>query len=158
MTFSLNPIALVHSTRSKPEDDLWDLESSWIELNEEIAEEALAGLDTFSHVEVFYLFHQVLTEKVVLGARHPRNRKDWPRVGIFAQRGKNRPNRMGHTICQILKVEGRRIHVKGLDAIHGTPVLDLKPWVKEFGPRGEIHQPEWMDELMQSYWEDPPKP
>ena len=62
----------------------------------------------------------------------------WPKVGIFAQRGKNRPNQIGVTICKIVSVEGLSVHVEGLDAIDGTPVLDLKPWVAEFGPRGPV--------------------
>lgn len=91
--------------------------------------------------------------KIESSARHPRNRPDWPLVGIFAQRGKNRPNQIGLSVCQIEKVEGNRVYLKGLDAIDGTPVLDLKPWVKEFGPRGEVKQPDWMDQLMNQYWQ-----
>jgi len=52
------------------------------------------------------------------------------------QRGKNRPDRIGLTICQVLKVEGTTLQLKGLDAIDGTPVLDLKPWMSGFAPRG----------------------
>ena len=55
-------------------------------------------------------------------------------------------------MCRIDRIEGRRLHVTGLDAIDGTPVLDLKPWVRQFGPRGEVRQPTWMDELMHAYW------
>ncbi|MFN3492293.1 MAG: TrmO family methyltransferase, partial [Anaerolineales bacterium] len=76
-----------------------------------------------------------------------------PQVGIFAQRGKNRPNRIGSTIVRIMKREGRQLHVKGLDAIDGTPILDIKPAMKEFLPREEIKQPEWASELMKNYWE-----
>ena len=90
--------------------------------------------------------------KIETGARRPRNNPAWPLVGIFAQRGKNRPNRLGTTICRIDRVEGLLLHVTGLDAVDGTPVLDLKPWVREFGPRGEVRQPEWMTELMAAYW------
>jgi tRNA (adenine37-N6)-methyltransferase len=84
--------------------------------------------------------------------RHPRNNPNWPAVGIFAQRGKNRPNRLGTTVCRVLRVEGAPLHVEGLDAINGTPVLDIKPWVREFGPRGDIAQPAWMDALMRGDW------
>ena len=96
--------------------------------------------------------HQVELSKIETEARHPRNNTDWPKIGIFAQRGKNRPNQIGTTICQIKKVEGTTLHLIGLDAIDGTPVLDIKPWVKEFGPRGEIKQPSWITELMKEYW------
>ena len=84
--------------------------------------------------------------------RHPRNKKEWPKVGIFAQRGKNRPNTIGSTICRILKVEGLKVFVEGLDAIDGSPVFDIKPWVLEFAPRGQIFQPAWISELMLGYW------
>jgi hypothetical protein len=74
----------------------------------------------------------------------------------FAQRAKGRPNRIGVTTCEILDVEGRRIRVRGLDAIDGTPVVDLKPFMAEFAPRGTVRQPEWSHELMRDYWQAPP--
>jgi tRNA (Thr-GGU) A37 N-methylase len=95
---------------------------------------------------------RVEPDEVERAARHPRNNHEWPRVGIFAQRGKNRPNRIGTTICRIIKVEGSTLKVQGLDAIDGSPVLDIKPWVAEFGPRGSTKQPKWISELMQDYW------
>jgi tRNA (Thr-GGU) A37 N-methylase len=101
------------------------------------------------------VFDRVDPQKVERGARHPRNNREWPRVGIFAQRGKNRPNRIGTTICRVDHVEGLRLHVTGLDAIDGTPVLDIKPWVVELGPRGEVRQPAWITELMVEYWSVP---
>eukprot|EP01037_Dinobryon_pediforme_P017599 gene17599-17803_t len=97
--------------------------------------EALAGLADFSHLEVLFYFHRVPETKIETGARHPRGRTDWPLVGIFAQRGKNRPNRLGLCTCRILSVTGLEVEVQGLDAIDGTPVLDLKPVMKEFLPR-----------------------
>ena len=90
--------------------------------------------------------------RVVHGARHPRNNQDWPAVGIFAQRGKNRPNRIGSTIVRVLRCEGRSIVVAELDAIDGTPVLDVKPVMQEFLPREKIRQPAWSHELMGNYW------
>ena len=73
-------------------------------------------------------------------------------MGIFAQRAKGRPNRIGVTVCRLLAVEGLTLTVQALDAIDGTPVLDLKPYMAEFGPRGEIRQPAWSRELMAGYW------
>ena len=117
--------------------------------------DALAGLADFSHAEVIFLFDKVPHEKIETGARHPRNRTDWPLVGIFAQRGKNRPNRLGLTTCRIVGVDGLTVEVEGLDAIDGTPVLDIKPVMEEFLPRGDIRQPDWSHELMQDYWVRP---
>ena len=76
----------------------------------------------------------------------------WPKVGIFAQRGKARPNRLGATIVEIEKRDGRILHVRGLDAVDGTPVIDIKPVLAEFLPRSPVRQPAWSRELMRDYW------
>jgi tRNA (adenine37-N6)-methyltransferase len=147
------PIGTVHSTRTDPTDDDWDRETTTIRLSDDFDGSALWGLDAFSHIEVIYAFHLVDADGVEVGARRPRGNPDWPEVGIFAQRGKNRPNRLGVTTCAVLGVEGRTITVRGLDAIDGTPVIDIKPYLEEFGPRGQVRQPEWATELMLGYWE-----
>ena len=150
---TMTSIGFVRSTRSRIEDDNWDAEKVHVELDaSQFSAEALAGLTEFSHVEVVFFMDQVDAGKMETSARHPRNNTEWPKVGIFAQRGKNRPNRIGSTICRVLKVEGLNLHVEGLDAIDGTPVLDIKPWVMEFGPRGSVFQPGWISELMRGYW------
>jgi tRNA (adenine37-N6)-methyltransferase len=149
----VTPIGTVRSSRTTPTDDRWDAETSSVELDSsQFTADALAGLEEFSHVEVVYVFHRVDPRHVETVARHPRGNPAWPRVGIFAQRGKSRPNRIGTTICRVDRIEGLRLHVIGLDAIDGTPVLDLKPWVREFGPRGDVRQPQWIGELMREYW------
>jgi tRNA-Thr(GGU) m(6)t(6)A37 methyltransferase TsaA len=150
---SLTPIGHVRSTRLRADDDHWDTEQGSVELDStQFNPGALDGLMDFSHVEIIFHMHQVDPEKVVTESRHPRNNQAWPKVGIFAQRGKNRPNQVGTTICQILRIDGLTLHLVGLDAIDGTPVLDIKPWVKEFGPRGEQKQPAWIADLMKEYW------
>lgn len=149
----MKAIGKVISSRTEVIDDNWDAIESSIELDAtQFVKDALAGLEAFSHVEVIFYMDQVDKKKIETATRHPRNNTDWPKVGIFAQRGKNRPNQIGTTICRILKVEGLKIQLQGLDAVHGTPILDLKPWVSEFGPRGGIKQPFWMTELMKGYW------
>jgi tRNA (adenine37-N6)-methyltransferase len=150
--FEVEPIAVVSSSRVEPIDDGWDGEASSIVLSGRFDESALDGLDAFSHIDVVYLFDRVTPDTIVEGARHPRGNPEWPRVGIFAQRGKNRPNRIGVTTCRLIGVEGRELTVAGLDAIDGTPVLDIKPYLREFGPRGEVRQPDWSRELMRGYW------
>jgi tRNA-Thr(GGU) m(6)t(6)A37 methyltransferase TsaA len=150
---SLFPIGIVRSSRKEVADDRWDAVTSFVELDAaRFSPDALLGLDAFSHVEVVFWMDRVDPTRIETTARHPRNNPAWPRVGIFAQRGKNRPNQLGTTICRIDRVDGVFVHVTGLDAIDGTPVLDLKPWVRDFGPRGEVRQPEWMDELMSGYF------
>lgn len=152
--FEVKPIGAVRSPRKDFTDDFWGKVDAEIVLAEHLPDEAFAGLADFSHVEVIFLMDRVDPAKVETGARHPRERMDWPLVGIFAQRGKARPNRIGLTRGTIQKVEGRVLTVRGLDAIDGTPVLDLKPWMKEFAPIGATRQPQWATELMADYYKD----
>ena len=153
MQLTLSPIATVREARVDPVDDRWAQETAWIELHTpRFTADALLGLQDFSHLEVVYFFHRVPPEAVVCGTRHPRGRQDWPRVGIFAQRAKSRPNRLGLSRCRLLSIEGTRLKVQGLDAIEGTPILDIKPYLQEFGPRGTHRQPKWATALMASYY------
>jgi len=149
---TLQPIAMVVGGRVEPIDDDWgDVEAS-IVLDDRFSADAIAGIDDFSHIEVIFLFHLVTDDKIQSGARRPRGRDDWPLVGVFAQRNKARPNRIGAPTCRLVGVEGRVLQVQGLDAIDGTPVLDIKPHVTGYGPRGEVREPAWVKELMEGYW------
>ncbi|HVY87096.1 MAG TPA: SAM-dependent methyltransferase [Caulobacterales bacterium] len=152
--FELKPIGVVRSPRKDLSDDFWGAVEAEIVLDDALGPEALYGLGDFSHVEVIFLMHRVDPTKVETGARHPRERKDWPLVGIFAQRGKARPNRLGLTRASIVRVDGRSLVVRGLDAIDGTPVIDVKPWMDEFAPIGATRQPQWASELMRDYFKD----
>lgn len=153
MDIDLRAVGHVRGGRVEAEDDGWAAEVAAVELDaERFDASALAGLDAFSHVEVVFQFHQVAEADVVLGARRPRGRADWPEVGIFAQRGRVRPNRIGITTCEVVAVEGTTLRVRGLDAIDGTPVLDLKPYLRGFAPRGEVREPAWATEIMAAYW------
>ncbi len=149
--FEINAVGIVRSSRTEPEDDSWDLETSSIEMLEPFGARALMGLGSFSHCIVVYVFDRATWDESRM-SRHPRGNKDWPEVGIFAQRAKDRPNRLGVTVCRILGVNDSIVRVAGLDAIEGTPVVDIKPWMVEFGPRGEVVQPSWSTELMKGYW------
>ncbi len=96
----LTPIAVVRSHIGEPVDDVWGSVTSRIDLDRsQFTPDCLRGLADFSHVEVVFLFHLVRASEITTGARHPRGRIDWPKVGIFAKRGNNRPNRIGVTIC-----------------------------------------------------------
>ncbi len=153
MNIIMTPIGTVRSTRTERANDHWDHETARIELNDILPPDALLGLDTYSHVEVLFYFDRLDEEEINTTARRPRGNPDWPVVGILAQRNSKRHNRIGVTICRIKGVSERSVEVAGLDAIDGTPVLDIKPWVKEYEPRGEFHQPAWVTELMRRYWE-----
>jgi tRNA-Thr(GGU) m(6)t(6)A37 methyltransferase TsaA len=156
MTLTLRPIGVVRSSRADALDDDWDAVTAEIVLDPDVVSpDSVAGLADFSHVEVVFVFDQVADADIETGARHPRGNPDWPKVGILAQRARMRPNRLGITACRLAGVDGLTVRVTGLDAIEGTPVVDLKPVMQEFLPRGEVSQPAWASELMAGYWSRP---
>lgn len=148
----LDVVARVHGGRVENADDDWGAVEADIVLAPDIPESALVGLDQFSHALIVFHFDLIDPEKIVTGARRPRGRDDWPEIGIFAQRGSPRPNRLGVTAVEIVSVEGRTLRVRGLDAIDGTPVVDIKPVMRGFEPRGPLREPAWADEIMKDYW------
>ncbi len=153
MNIEMKPIGWVRSSIKDAVDDVWGGTVAAIELDpRQFTADSLAGLSDFSHVEVLFHFDQVAPERIHTGKRHPRGRKDFPATGIFAQRGRERPNRIGLSTCRIVSVEDTRLRVAELDAIDGTPVLDIKPYVREFGPRGEVKQAAWSRVLMSTYF------
>ena len=152
MKFEIKSIATVYNTRLDISDDFWGDVISEIKLSDDIPEEAFEGIDSFSHAEIIFVFDKALAVKPLLGSGHPRENEAWPKVGIFAQRKKNRPNFIGSTICEILRRDGKSLYVKKLDAIDGTPVVDIKPVMKEFLPQSKVKQPSWSNELMKDYW------
>ena len=153
MDILIKPIAYVSNQIRKRKDDDWKNVVSIIKLNKNIPTSSISGLEKFSHLEVVFYFNKVSSSKINFGARHPRNNTNFPKAGMFSQRASKRPNLIGTTFVKILNIESRDITVKGLDAIDGTPVIDLKPVMKEFLPlRKEIHQPLWSKELMKKYW------
>ncbi len=152
LMIEMEPIGIVRSPRADLADDDWGDVVATIELHDAIPAGSLDGLDEFSHAEIVFVFDRVVPEKIVSDARHPRNNVAWPKVGIFAQRAKARPNRIGTTMVRIVRRTGRILEVAGLDAVNGTPVLDIKPVMNEFLPREPVRQPAWSRELMVNYW------
>ena len=152
-TYTVRPIGVVRSPIKQPADDCWGNLVSIIELDaNQFTPDATMGLADYSHVEIVFLLDRIPPETMETGARHPRNRSDWPKVGIFAQRSKNRPNRIAVTTCKLERIDGLRISVRELDAIDGTPVLDIKPYLQEFAPREPVRQAAWSKELMAKYF------
>jgi tRNA-Thr(GGU) m(6)t(6)A37 methyltransferase TsaA len=149
MTIQLEPVAFVSNTRKNISDDFWGEVISEIVLAPTLPAEVFSNIEEFSHLEI--LFHFSQTTEIVYSGR-PRDKNEYPLMGIFAQRKKNRPNHIGLTTVELISHDNRKIVVKGLDANDGTPVLDIKPVYKEFGVRGTIRQPVWVEELMKDYW------
>jgi tRNA (adenine37-N6)-methyltransferase len=151
VTFVVEPVGTVGNGRPDPADtDNWGAVPSIITIDERFPDDCLRGLADFSHVEVLFVFDQI-QERTDYRGRPPRGRADLPAVGVFADRGPRRPNRIGATICRVVSVEGRQLTVRGLDAVDGTPVIDLKPVMAEFLPT-EVHQPAWVGALMADYF------
>ncbi|MEB1808810.1 MAG: SAM-dependent methyltransferase [Bacillaceae bacterium] len=149
---TLNPIGIAYNERYEIEDDYWGEIVSKIILDHSLPEDALYEIESFSHVDIIFHFHKVEENKIVTGARYPRNDQSLPKVGILAQRGKNRPNQLGLTTVKVIKREGRELTVSGLDCINGTPILDIKPVMQEFLPKEPITQPKWSHDIMKKYW------
>lgn len=151
MEIVLKPIATVKNSRTEPIDDNWEAIIAAIELADHIPTEAFDNISDFSHLEIIYYFDKVKKDDIVFSGR-PRGNPNYPLVGIFGQRKKDRPNTIGLATVELIEHNGRTIRVKFLDAIDGTPVLDIKPVFKEFQPMTEIKQPIWVADLMKKYW------
>ena len=146
----LEPIGVVKNSVENKKDVSWGEDTSTIVLNEEYYT-SLKGLEDFSHVIVLYYLDKANYDSRKHLQRRPQNRDDMPLVGIFSQRGKDRPNRIGMTSVEIVSVSERELTVKGLDAIDGTPVLDIKPYYPVYDKK-EATVPEWVDRLMEHYF------
>lgn len=154
-SLELVSIGIVRSPRADRTDVEWGGVESVIELDAaQFAPDALRGLEDFSHAEIVYFMHGIPESQIATGLRRPRENSNWPLVGIFAQRGAKRPNRIGVSRCRVVAVEGLTLRVRGLDAIDGTPVIDIKPYMREFGPIGEVSQPTWASAVMERYFDE----
>lgn len=153
---ALEPVAHVIGGRREPTDDYWGGAKAIIRIDErKFGPDAVKGLTDFSHLEIVFLFHLMDRSDLNAGARRPRDNPEWPEVGIFGHRNMRRLNWLGVSRCRLARVEGLDLHVEELDAIDGTPVLDIKPWFAEMGPRGPLRQPTWPTEMLRLYFAEP---
>jgi len=88
---------------------------------------ALDDIEDYSHIYVIFWMHKISNSEIVLKV-HPRGKTELPRIGVFATRAPIRPNSIGLTLTELIKRERNVLWVKGLDALDGTPVLDIKPY------------------------------
>ena len=146
----LTPIGMVKNSVANRKDTSWGDDVSLIILDEQYAG-GLKGLEDFSHAVILFHLDQAKYDREKHLQRRPQNRDDMPLVGIFSQRGKDRPNRIGMTSVEIVSVEEGTLVVKGLDAIDGTPVLDIKPYYPVYYKK-DASVPEWVDRLMAHYF------
>lgn len=146
----LQPIGYVRNDVIERQDTSWGENCSTIVLKEQYYT-GLEGIQDFSHAIILYHLNQAKYDPDKHLKRRPQNREDMPLVGIFSQRGKDRPNRIGLTSVQILTADDKSLVVKGLDAIDGTPVLDIKPYYPVYDKKEAI-VPDWVDRLMEHYF------
>jgi len=148
---TIKPIGFVESSVTEMVDENWGSVSSRIKLLSEY-EGSLIGLEDFSHAIVITYLHRAKYIPSKHLQRRPRGLKSMPTVGIFSQRVKDRPNPIGITSVEILSVGRDSLDVRGLDAIDGTPVIDIKPYFPHFDSVEKARIPEWVGRLMKNYF------
>jgi tRNA (Thr-GGU) A37 N-methylase len=154
--YTVEPVARVVGGRIEPTDDFWGGAQAIIRIDgEKFPADSAQGLEDFSHLELVFRFHLTDPADLHPGPRRPRDNPEWPAVGIFGHRNMRRLNWLGVSRCRLIKVDGLDLHVEELDAVDGTPILDIKPWFEEFGPRGEIRQAQWSRTMLGDYFAQP---
>jgi len=149
--FILRAIGYVRAPVREPVDEGWASVESTIEI-EPAYRPGVRGLADFSHVVVVTFLDRASFDPAKHLVRRPRGLATMPELGIFAQRAKDRPNPLGVTVVPLVRVELDGLLVRGLDAIDGTPVLDIKPYFPEFDAAPGAHVPAWVAALMKGYF------
>ncbi len=133
-TFQIFPVGRVNKKE----------EAAWIDIYEPYAD-ALLGLEGFSHILVFFWFHENdMADRRNTLRVHPRKDEKNPLTGVFGTHSPLRPNLVGLTRCKINSIEGLRIHIEDIDAFDGTPVIDIKCFIPDSPPESEIRLPDWV--------------
>lgn len=154
--FTIRPVGRVVGGRDEWVEDAWRGVESVIRFDAERFEPGVTqGLEDYSHLEVVFLFDRIGEDEVRVEPRPARGNPEWPPIGVFAHRGPFRPNRIGVSRCRLLEVDGLELRISDLDALDGTPVIDVKPCLRQFGPRDPVEQPDWVDDLMRDYYREP---
>ncbi len=144
-SISFRPIGVVLNQVTKPGEVPWEDLVSRLELDEEFLP-ALEGIEEFSHLQVLFCFDRLPPGPRPLQV-HPERREDMPLVGVLATRSPMRPNPIGLTVVELLRREGAVLTVRGLDALDGTPVLDIKPYLQRGDEVQVTRMPEWIRRL-----------
>ena len=146
LDISLKVIGIVRNGIKQRPEPGWEEIVSEIVVDSRLTE-ALDGLEEFSHIIVIYWMHLASAPGQVPTKIHPRGRQELPLVGLFATRSPNRPNPIGKTTVRLLQRQGNILKVEGLDAIDGTPVIDIKPYIPGRDAVTEAKAPSWVTNL-----------
>jgi tRNA-Thr(GGU) m(6)t(6)A37 methyltransferase TsaA len=139
----LKAIGVVSNSIKQPIRHGWREVVSEITINRELTD-ALEGLEEFSHIIVLYWMHQLPEGRKLPLKVHPMGNHDLPITGRFATRSPSRPNPVGQATVELLERRANVLKVKGLDAIDGTPVIDIKPYIPGYDSAPEAKAPKWM--------------
>jgi len=142
----LKPIGIVRNEIKQPIKEGWEKVVSEIVIDDSLTE-ALDGLEEFSHLIVLYWMHRSATTGRVPTKVHPRGEQKLPLVGVFATRSPKRPNPVGKATVRLLQRQGNILKVEGLDAIDGTPIIDIKPYIPEYDSPANAKVPPWVTKV-----------
>ena len=142
-SINLEPIGRVTNGIEYPSDVKWETITSKVVIAPQLVE-ALDGIDGFSHVVIIFYLHKVDEERRSRLKVHPQGKKEMPLTGVFATRSPVRPNPIGVTTVKLLERQENVLKVLGLDAYDGTPVLDVKPYLRRGDRIEEATMPDWL--------------
>jgi tRNA-Thr(GGU) m(6)t(6)A37 methyltransferase TsaA len=151
-TLTLKAIGRVLEGASYPPEPGWEAREAKVEVDPEWAE-ALDGIEEFSHIWLVWWLDRRDSPPEALRV-HPEGRPEMPLVGIFATRSPRRPNALAMTVVQLLERQGRCLRVRGLDACQGTPILDIKPYLRRGDLVLEANMPAWLERLWSLHDQD----
>ena len=140
------PIGIVRNEVKEPRRGGWEKVASEVVIEESL-EECLEGLEEFSHILVVFWMHKVPSMRQPVCKIHPQGRADLPLVGLFATRSPYRPNPVGVSAPRLVERKGNVLRVVGLDAIDGTPVLDIKPYLPHLDAPADYRGPDWVSKF-----------
>jgi tRNA-Thr(GGU) m(6)t(6)A37 methyltransferase TsaA len=134
-SYQIFPVGMVHKDENKTEIEIYDQFT-----------DALLGLETFSHIIVLYWFHNNDTPKKRATLQvHPRKNKANPLTGVFGTHSPVRPNLIAISTCKIRSIADNRIRIDDIDAVDGTPVIDIKSYIPHHNePNTDIKLPDWV--------------
>jgi tRNA-Thr(GGU) m(6)t(6)A37 methyltransferase TsaA len=143
---TFQPIGVVkNGIHETPKQANWQLDTVSELVIDPEWEAGLEGLEDFSHIIVLFWFDRINEEEVLLKV-HPMHREDLQVTGLFATRTPNRPNPIGETVVPMIERKGNVLKVKGLDALDGTPILDIKPYLRSGDLVPDASEPSWTRE------------
>lgn len=140
---NVRPLGVVRNNVFEPVPDGWESVRSDLIFREELMP-ALDGIETYSHILVVFACHRVPDEERTSGRIRPGEDPRLPEQGVLATRSQRRPNSLGVAVVPLLRRRRNILRVVGLDAIDGTPLLDVKPYIPHYDSVPDAQVPDWV--------------